>query len=512
MTDVRDAAQNLIEYAIHRSMIGQDDRIWAYNTILECIGATGPALDMTWALQTEKLSLLHPDILPDFDLEGTLAVLSEAAVANGAAEDTTSGRDRIAMRVMGVLMPRPSVVNEEFNGRLGVNEPKAATDWFYGLCCDAGYVRRAAIARNIKWSTPTNWGDLEITINLSKPEKDPRAIAAAKLAPQSGYPKCALCAENEGYAGRMNHPARQNHRIIPLELDSGSWYLQYSPYVYYNEHCIVLNAEHTPMRISAATFRRLLDFTKLFPHYFLGSNADLPIVGGSILSHDHFQGGHYTFAMEKAPVETPVSFAGFPDIAAGIVKWPMSVLRLTGSDPDRLCLLAEKILTAWRGYTDEAAMVFAETDGTPHNTITPIARRRGEDFELDLVLRNNLTTPEHPLGLYHPHEQLHHIKKENIGLIEVMGLAVLPARLDKELALLKDAILSGRDLRADETLQKHADWAEALQGRYTFTPENTEQILQQEVGAVFMQVLEDAGVYKRTPAGQSAFLRFTASV
>ena len=339
-----------------------------------------------------------------------------------------------------------------------------------------------------------------------------KAIAAAKNAPQSGYPKCALCAENEGYAGRMNHPARQNHRIIPLQLDGGDWYLQYSPYVYYNEHCIVLNAAHTPMRISDATFRRLLDFTEQFPHYFLGSNADLPIVGGSILSHDHFQGGHYTFAMEKAPVELPVAFAGFDDIRAGIVKWPMSVLRLTGPNPDRLCRLADRILTAWRGYTDEAAMIFAETDGVPHNTITPIARRREAEFELDLVLRNNLTTPEHPLGLYHPHEALHHIKKENIGLIEVMGLAVLPSRLDKELALLKDAILSGRDLRADETLQKHADWAEALQGRYTFTPENTEQILQQEVGAVFMQVLEDAGVYKRTPAGQSAFLRFTASV
>ena len=408
-------------------------------------------------------------------------------------------------------LPTPDEVRAAFDALRAI-DPERAVSYLHELGLSSGYLKAEAVARTIRWTSESPYGMLELTINLSKPEKDPRAIAAAKLAPQSGYPKCALCAENEGYAGRMNHPARQNHRIIPLELDSGSWYLQYSPYVYYNEHCIVLNAEHTPMRISAATFRRLLDFMKLFPHYFLGSNADLPIVGGSILSHDHFQGGHYTFAMEKAPVETPVSFAGFPDIAAGIVKWPMSVLRLTGSDPDRLCLLAEKILTAWRGYTDEAAMVFAETDGTPHNTITPIARRRGEDFELDLVLRNNLTTPEHPLGLYHPHEQLHHIKKENIGLIEVMGLAVLPARLDKELALLKDAILSGRDLRADETLQKHADWAEALQGRYTFTPENTEQILQQEVGAVFMQVLEDAGVYKRTPAGQSAFLRFTASV
>ena len=492
------AIQQLVNYGLDTGLILPDDEIYIRNQLLMTMGLdsfTEPEGEVCYT-----------------DLESILKTLVDDAVARGLCDDNTTARDLFDTRLMGVLTPRPSIVRANFEERYENEGPQAATDWFYRFSQDTDYIRRYRIRRDLKWVTPTEYGDLDITINLSKPEKDPKAIAAAKLAPQSAYPKCQLCVENEGYAGRMNHPARENHRIIPLELDSGSWYLQYSPYVYYNEHCIVLNAEHTPMRISAATFRRLLDFTKLFPHYFLGSNADLPIVGGSILSHDHFQGGHYTFAMEKAPVETPVSFARFPDIAAGIVKWPMSVLRLTGSDPDRLCLLAEKILTAWRGYTDEAAMVFAETDGTPHNTITPIARRRGEDFELDLVLRNNLTTPEHPLGLYHPHEQLHHIKKENIGLIEVMGLAVLPARLDKELALLKDAILSGRDLRADETLQKHADWAEALQGRYTFTPENTEQILQQEIGAVFMQVLEDAGVYKRTPAGQSAFLRFTASV
>ena len=492
------AIQQLVNYGLDTGLILPDDEIYIRNQLL-----------MT--MQLDSFTEPEGDVCYT-DLESILKTLVDDAVARGVCEDNSTARDLFDTKLMGVLTPRPSIVRANFEERYESEGPQAATDWFYEFSQDTDYIRRYRIKRDVKWVTKTPYGDLDITINLSKPEKDPKAIAAAKLAPQSAYPKCQLCVENEGYAGRMNHPARQNHRIIPLELDSGSWYLQYSPYVYYNEHCIVLNAEHTPMRISAATFRRLLDFTKLFPHYFLGSNADLPIVGGSILSHDHFQGGHYTFAMEKAPVETPVSFAGFPDIAAGIVKWPMSVLRLTGSDPDRLCLLAEKILTAWRGYTDEAAMVFAETDGTPHNTITPIARRRGEDFELDLVLRNNLTTPEHPLGLYHPHEQLHHIKKENIGLIEVMGLAVLPARLDKELALLKDAILSGRDLRADETLQKHADWAEVLQGRYTFTPENTEQILQQEVGAVFMQVLEDAGVYKRTPAGQSAFLRFTASV
>ena len=488
------ALDALLDYAKNCGLLHPLDETFARNTLLSELRLE------SYEKQEQR-----------FDFPECLNLLCDYAAQQGMIADTIAERDLFDTKLMGFLTPRPSEVVREFRSRY-TQSPKAATDYFYTLSQDCNYIRRDRIAKDKKWTYACEYGELDITINLSKPEKDPRAIAAAKLAPQSGYPKCALCAENEGYAGRMNHPARQNHRIIPLELDSGSWYLQYSPYVYYNEHCIVLNAEHTPMRISAATFRRLLDFTKLFPHYFLGSNADLPIVGGSILSHDHFQGGHYTFAMEKAPVETPVSFAGFPDIAAGIVKWPMSVLRLTGSDPDRLCLLAEKILTAWRGYTDEAAMVFAETDGTPHNTITPIARRRGEDFELDLVLRNNLTTPEHPLGLYHPHEQLHHIKKENIGLIEVMGLAVLPARLDKELALLKDAILSGRDLRADETLQKHADWAEALQGRYTFTPENTEQILQQEVGAVFMQVLEDAGVYKRTPAGQSAFLRFTASV
>ena len=476
----------LCRYAERTGLLQPEDLVFARNALLE-------------ALQLDSFD--EAAAPAEASLADILQVLTGDAVARGVCPDNQVARDLFDTKLMGVLTPWPHEVRTCFHTLYQIS-PQKATDWFYRFSQDTNYIRRDRIAKDKKWTYACEYGELDITINLSKPEKDPRAIAAAKLAPQSGYPKCALCAENEGYAGRMNHPARQNHRIIPLELDSGSWYLQYSPYVYYNEHCIVLNAEHTPMRISAATFRRLLDFTKLFPHYFLGSNADLPIVGGSILSHDHFQGGHYTFAMEKAPVETPVSFAGFPDIAAGIVKWPMSVLRLTGSDPDRLCLLAEKILTAWRGYTDEAAMVFAETDGTPHNTITPIARRRGEDFELDLVLRNNLTTPEHPLGLYHPHEQLHHIKKENIGLIEVMGLAVLPARLDKELALLKDAILSGRDLRADETLQKHADWAEALQGRYTFTPENTEQILQQEVGAVFMQVLEDAGVYNmKDPRG-----------
>ena len=353
---------------------------------------------------------------------------------------------------------------------------------------------------------------MDITINLSKPEKDPKAIAAARNLPASNYPQCLLCASNEGYAGRVNHPARQNHRIIPISIHGAPWFLQYSPYVYYNEHCICLNREHVPMKIDRACFGKLLDFVRQFPHYFVGSNADLPIVGGSILAHDHFQGGRYTFAMEKAPVETPFTFPGFEDVEAGIVKWPMSVIRLDCADPERLIELADRILTAWRGYTDEAATIFAETDGVPHNTITPIARMREGRFELDLVLRNNLTTPEHPLGLYHPHAELHHIKKENIGLIEVMGLAVLPARLKDELAAVADALVSGADLRADERTEKHAAWAEGFRDRYTITADNALEIVRKETGLVFAQVLEHAGVYKRTPEGQEAFLRFLRTV
>ena len=364
----------------------------------------------------------------------------------------------------------------------------------------------------MKWQAATAYGDMDITINLSKPEKDPRAIAAAKAAPQSGYPKCLLCKENEGYAGRINHPARQNHRVIPVTINGEDWFLQYSPYVYYNEHCIVFNGRHTPMKIEKATFRKLLDFVKQFPHYFVGSNADLPIVGGSILSHDHFQGGCYTFAMERAPIEQPVAFRDFPDVEAGIVKWPMSVIRLRCADDQRLVELADRILAAWRGYTDEAAFIFAETDGEMHNTITPIARMREGQFELDLVLRNNITTEEYPLGVYHPHQELHHIKKENIGLIEVMGLAVLPARLKDELHGVAQALVRGDDLRQDETLRKHADWADELKTRYTFAADNAEALLRREVGAVFAAVLEHAGVYKCTPEGREAFLRFIHSV
>ena len=385
-----------------------------------------------------------------------------------------------------------------------------ATDWYYRFSQDTDYIRRYRMARDVRWEAETEYGHMVITINQSKPEKDPRAIAAARNAPQSDYPKCQLCAENEGYAGRMNHPPRQNHRIIPVTVAGSEWFFQYSPYVYYNEHCIVFNQEHTPMVIDRETFQKLLSFVTDFPHYFVGSNADLPIVGGSILSHDHFQGGHFVFPMEKASVDKKISFAGYDDIQAGIVKWPLSVIRLTGPDRDRLIDLADKILGCWRGYTDEAAFIFAETEGIPHNTITPIARRRGTDYELDLVLRNNITTEEHPLGVYHPHAELHHIKKENIGLIEVMGLAVLPARLKTELTGLAEALISGAPLTGE--LEKHAPWAEELKKQYTFTQENAVAILRTEVGKVFAKVLEHSGVFKRDPNGEIAFERFIEAV
>ena len=482
----------VLHYAEDTGLIEADDRLWARNRLLEALQLDG----------------CDPDCAPaELPLADLLRELTEDAVSRGVAQDNSVARDLFDTKLMGVLTPAPHEVRAKFRSLYAVS-PERATDWFYAFSQNTNYIRRDRIARDQKWVYESAYGPLDITINLSKPEKDPRAIAAAKLALQSGYPKCALCAENEGYAGRMNHPARQNHRVIPVTINGSGWYLQYSPYVYYNEHCIVFNGTHTPMKIDRAAFRKLLDFVGQFPHYFVGSNADLPIVGGSILSHDHFQGGHYTFAMERAPVEEPVRFRGFDDIRAGIVKWPMSVLRLTGPDSDRLVELADRILRAWRGYTDESAFVFAETDGEPHNTITPIARRRGADYELDLVLRNNITTPEHPLGVFHPHAALHHITQENIGLIEVMGLAVLPARLKGELAALEQAILSGADIRADETLGKHADWVEELKTRYTFTPENTADILRREVGAVFAQVLEDAGVFKRNEAGRAAFRRF----
>ena len=479
----------LVEYGLKTGLIQDCDRTYIVNQLLMTMG----------------LDSYEEEAAPSMELEDILAGLLSDAVSRGVIEDNITAKDLFDTKLMGVLTPLPREVRAMF-AALYAEDPQKATDWYYTLSQDTDYIRRYRIKKDLRWKTETEYGALDITINLSKPEKDPKAIAAAKAAPQSGYPKCQLCPENEGYAGRMNHPARENHRIVPITVAGANWYLQYSPYVYYNEHCIVFNAKHTPMVIDKSAFSKLLDFVTLFPHYFVGSNADLPIVGGSILSHEHFQGGHYSFPMELSPVEREIRFAGYEDIKAGIVKWPMSVIRLDGADKARLADLADKILRAWRGYTDADAFIFAETDGVPHSTITPIARRRGSDYELDLVLRNNITTKEHPLGVYHPHAELHHIKKENIGLIEVMGLAVLPARLKGELQGLEEAILAGKPLTGD--LEKHAAWVEELKTRHTFTPENTTAILREEVGKVFAKVLEHAGVYGRNEAGQAAFLKF----
>lgn len=489
------AISQLATYALRTGLIDESESVWAVNAILEVLKRddyTDPGRE--WG---------------EIDLPAVLKELLDDACVRGVLTDNSvTGRDLLDTALMGRLTPRPAQVIARFQA-LYAQSPERATDWFYRFCQDANYIRRDRIARDMKWKTATEYGELDITINLSKPEKDPRAIAAARNA-SSGYPKCQLCVENEGYAGRLDHPARQNLRMIPISIAGKPWFFQYSPYVYYNEHCIALNAAHTPMKIDRACFVKLLDFVGQFPHYFLGSNADLPIVGGSILAHDHFQGGCYSFAMEKAPVETPLAFLGFSDVEAGIVKWPMSVLRLTALSPERLADLAEKILNAWRSYSDPAAQIFAETDGTPHNTVTPIARRRGAAYELDLVLRNNLTTAEHPLGVYHPHAELHHIKKENIGLIEVMGLAVLPARLKTEMAVLADAILAGENLRDNPATALHADWAERFAAECTV--ENVQEILRREIGLVFSTVLEHAGVYKRTEKGRAAFLRFIAGI
>ena len=491
--------QALVAYALDTGLIEPCEEMWAVNTLLE-------------ALELDGYTAPETPVQRPVDLPAVLTALMDNAHARGVLkEDSVVYRDLFDTMLMGRLTPRPAQVIEKFRS-LYAQSPEAATDWYYRFSQDTNYIRRDRIARDVKWIAPTEYGDLDITINLSKPEKDPKAIAAARNLPASAYPRCQLCAENEGYAGRVNHPARGNHRIVPITINGSPWFLQYSPYVYYNEHCICLNSEHVPMKIDRACFAKLLDFVGQFPHYFVGSNADLPIVGGSILAHDHFQGGHYTFAMAKAPVETPFTFPGYEDVKAGIVKWPMSVVRLTAADPERLIDLADKILLSWRGYTDETVFIFAETDGEPHNTITPIARRRGEDYELDLVLRNNITTAEHPLGVYHPHAELHHIKKENIGLIEVMGLAVLPARLKEELSAVANALVSGADLRADERTAKHADWAEGFRGKYTITADNALDIVEKETGLVFARVLEHAGVYKRTQEGKSAFLRFLSQV
>ena len=500
---VYSAIRNLAEYGVETGLITEDDRTYAINQLLEALRLD----EYEEPAETEGSS----EESGSMDLEAILKELLDYACSQGIIEDSIGYRDLFDTKLMNCLMPRPSEVIAKFWDLYKNQGAEAATDYFYKLSQDSDYIRRYRVCRDQKWVTSTPYGDLDITINLSKPEKDPKAIAAAKNAKQSGYPKCQLCVENEGYAGRVNHPARQNHRIIPITINGGQWGFQYSPYVYYNEHCIVFNSQHIPMKIEHNTFVKLFDFVKLFPHYMLGSNADLPIVGGSILSHDHFQGGHYEFPMAKAGVDKTFTVKGFEDVTAGIVNWPMSVIRISGPDSDRLIALADVILDKWRSYTDEEAFIYAETDGEPHNTITPIARKRGDNYELDLVLRNNITTEEHPMGVYHPHAKLHHIKKENIGLIEVMGLAVLPSRLDGEMAALEKAILEGADIRSDEVLGKHADWVEEFLPRYeNVTADNIHEIIQTEIGQVFMEVLEDAGVYKRTAEGQAAFDRFTA--
>jgi len=496
---INEYIEKLVKYAIDKELIKEEDRVWAVNSIISAIGVD----------EYEATGKEYGEI----DIENTLGVLLDYVASKGIIDgDSIVERDLFDTKLMGLLTPRPSDVIATFFEHYK-NSPKEATDYFYDLSRNTDYIRTYRVKKDMRWVTATEFGDIDITINLSKPEKDPKAIAAARTMSASSYPKCLLCHENEGYAGRLNSPARQNHRIIPISLDGERWFMQYSPYVYYNEHCIVLNGEHTPMKINRSTFKKLLEFVTIFPHYFIGSNADLPIVGGSILTHDHYQGGCYTFPMERAPIEREVSFGGYSSVKAGIVNWPLSAIRLRSADKDELVELADNILLAWRGYTDSEAYIFAETKGEAHNTITPIARRRGEDYELDLVLRNNITTKEHPLGLYHPHEELHHIKKENIGLIEVMGLAVLPSRLKDEIAILGSLMANGGDYRADSVCEKHADFADDVIARHPeLNADNVTDILKDEIGKVFSKVLECAGVYKCTDEGRRAFMRFIDSV
>lgn len=491
----------LVNYGVASGLLDEADKIYTTNRLLELFGIEEyDDVEVTQQINNPA----------DFDLESLLKEMLDYAAEKGLMpDDSIVYRDLFDTKIMGCLVPRPSDVIFTFNKLYNEKGAKAATEWYYAFSQNTDYIRRYRIAKDMKWKADTEYGQMDITINLSKPEKDPKAIAAAKNAKQSGYPKCQLCIENEGYAGRVNHPARQNHRIIPVEIQGNKWGFQYSPYVYYNEHCIVFNSQHIPMKIEHNTFVKLFNFVEQFPHYFVGSNADLPIVGGSILSHDHFQGGNYEFAMAKAPIEAKYTIKGFEDIECGIVKWPMSVIRLVHTDYNRIIELADVILNKWREYTDEDSFIYAYTDGEPHNTITPIARKRGDNYELDLVLRNNITTSEHPLGVYHPHAELHHIKKENIGLIEVMGLAVLPSRLKSEIELLAKAIVENKDIRADEMLEKHADWVDEVMPKYTeVNNDNIMDILQKEVGIVFGKVLEHAGVYKRDEKGKAGFERF----
>lgn len=491
--------EKLVEYGLSKELITEDERFYSRNLLLDMMGES--EFD-----ENDKEGKEDPT-LPEI-----LEYLCDEAVKRGIIEDSITFRDLFDTKLMNAITPRPHEVNRTFWEEYK-RSPEASTDYFYKLCRDINYIRTDRIARDMRWTTDTPYGTLDITINLSKPEKDPKAIAAAKNQKQSAYPKCQLCMENIGYAGRANHPARENLRVIPVKINDLDFGFQYSPYVYYNEHCIVFNSKHVPMKIDKDAFLKLFDFVDLFPHYFLGSNADLPIVGGSILTHDHFQGGRYVFAMEKAKKEREFFVDGFPEVSCAVVKWPLSVIRLNSKDRKALVELADRILQKWRSYSDEEAFIFAETDGEPHNTITPIARKHGDIFEMDLALRNNITTKEHPLGLFHPHEELHHIKKENIGLIEVMGLAVLPARLKAEMTALSEAMLSGADIEKDETLSKHAIWAKEVMERHTdLNKDNIMAVLQEEIGQVFLKVLLCAGVFKDDGKGREAFKRFTDSL
>ncbi|MGN0155302.1 MAG: UDP-glucose--hexose-1-phosphate uridylyltransferase [Lachnospiraceae bacterium] len=489
----------LVTYGTKNGLIDSEDKIYITNQLLELFQISDYQEANTEKKEPRQLHLILEDMICYAHENGILE------------EDTTIMKDLFDTRIMGLLTPLPSMVRKTFAEKYAIS-PKEATDYYYQFSQATNYIRKDRIAKDEKWVADTEFGPIDITINLSKPEKDPRDIAKAGQLKKSGYPSCLLCKENEGYAGHFNHPARQNHRIIPITLNGEAYNLQYSPYVYYNEHCIIFNDKHIPMKIDKDAFEKLLDFVRQFPHYTAGSNADLPIVGGSILSHDHFQGGGYEFAMAKAPYETEFVLKDYPEIHAGTIKWPMSVIRLQGKNAYAVAEAADHILTTWRSYNDEDAFIFSETDGTPHNTITPIARMHNNLYELDLVLRNNITTDECPWGVYHPHAKYHHIKRENIGLIEVMGLAVLPARLKKEMAMLEDAILHQKDLRATEATAVHADWAEEWMNKYSITTDNIHSIIQKEIGIVFAKVLECAGVYKRTPEGRKAFERFIHSL
>ena len=493
------AIDRLIGYGLKKGLLEKEDIDYTRNKLLYTLCLPSYEGNGEVVECKEELVCILSDII-------------QYALDTGLVSDSITEQDLFDTKVMDCILGRPSEIVRKFD-ELFKESPKEATDWYYDFNKATNYIREDRIVKDVKWQADSPYGKLDITINLSKPEKDPKAIAAAKKLVQTGYPKCLLCRENEGFAGDMNKPARENHRLIPLTLSGENYFLQYSPYVYYNEHCIILNERHVPMKIDRAVFLKLLEFTEKFPHYMAGSNADLPIVGGSILTHDHFQGGNYEFPMARAGLREEVRFKGYEDIKAGVVDWPMSVIRLTGKDYKKIAELADKILGIWRGYSDEAVDVLAESDGEPHNTITPIARRRGDDFEIDLVLRNNRTTEEYPLGIFHPHDKLHHIKKENIGLIEVMGLAVLPGRLKSEMDSLRTALLEGKDIRNDEVLGKHADWVDEFMAKHKdFNKDNAEEIIRQEIGLVFSEVLTDAGVYKDDEKGRKGILRFIERV